>query len=148
MKANKRLSAGKLSVGIISSRDEAVLNSSGERTESVQYNFLRDGGAVATYMFGRNIPEGAIITSLLTDEITAVTGNTSVTLRAGTTALTAALDLTATSGIQAPALAGSVAGIKMTADSELNIVVAGTAITAGNIRFYVTYKLPNDLSLA
>lgn len=148
MKAHRRLKAGKLSVGMPSSRDEAILNASGRRVASMQYSFASDGGAVGTYSSGRIIPAGAIVTGLHTDEISAITGNTSMTIRAGSVALSAALDETATAGIQAPALAGSVAGIKLAVDSELNVVFAGTAVTAGQIRVYVSYILPTDLSMA
>lgn len=144
MQARIKLPAGKLAVGFPSKRDEAVLNCSGNRTESVLWDFSRDGGAVSTISFGRLLPAGAIVTSLLTDEQTAVLTATSITLRAGSTALSGAIDFTAASGIQAPALAGSAAGIKLAADSELNIVIASLAATAGKVRFYVTYRMPND----
>lgn len=146
MKARTQLQAGKLAVGYPATRDEAVLNCGGVRFTSVLYDFASDGGAIGNVFFGRLIPAGAIVTKVVTDEQTATTGGAgfTVTLRAGSTALTGALDLTASAGIQAPALAGSAAGIKLAAESELNIAIAVAAITAGKVRFYVEYLLQTD----
>lgn len=126
---------------MISSRDEAVLMDSGERTESVAYSFAKDGGAAATYQMGRLLPEGAIVVSVLLDEISA-TDLASLTVNAGSTALVSAADLTAGAGIRALTLAGSAAGIKVS-ESEINLVF-GDAVTAGEFRLFIRYVLPND----
>jgi hypothetical protein len=145
MKARVQLDAGKLGVGYPASRDEAVLNAGGQRCASVLWDYSVDGGAIGDISFGRLLPAGAIVIGLLTDDQTAVLGATSVTLKAGSTSLSGALDLTASAGIQAPALAGSAAGIKIAADSELKISIATAAATAGKVRFFVRYLIPNDL---
>lgn len=145
MKARTQLQPGQLGVGYPSRRDEAVLNCGGHRSASVLWDVSVDGGLVGDISFGRLLPAGAVVIGVLTDEQVAVADATSVTLKAGSTALTGALDLTASSGIQAPALAGSVAGIKLAADSELKITIASTAATAGKVRFFVRYLVPNDL---
>lgn len=144
MKARPKLTAGHLAVGFPAKRDEAVLNAGGIRCESCTWDYSVDGGAVGTISFGRLLPAGALVTKVYTDEQTAVTAATSITLKAGSTALTAALDLTASSGVQSPALAGSAAGIKIATASELNIAIATTAATAGKVKFYVQYLLAND----
>lgn len=144
MQARTKLPAGRLAVGFPSKRDEAVLNCSGERRESVLWSFASDGGAISTISFGRLLPAGAIVTGILTDELTAVAGATSITLKAGSTALSGAIDFTGDAGIQSRALVGAAAGIKLAADSELNIAIATAAATAGKIRFYVRYVMSND----
>lgn len=144
MQAKRQLPAGQFAVGYPSQRDEAVLNAGGQRVTSGLWDFSEDGGAVGTISFSRLLPAGCIVTRVWTDEQTAVTAATSVTLKAGSTALTAALDLTASSGIQSPALAGSAAGIKLTVESDLNIAIATTAATAGKVRFFVEYLLQSD----
>jgi hypothetical protein len=145
MKARTQLQAGQLGVGYPSRRDEAVLNCGGQRSASVLWDVSVDGGLVGDISFGRLLPAGAIVVGLLVDEQTPVVDATSVTLSAGSTALSGALDLTASSGVTAPALAGSAAGIKLASDSELKITIATTAASAGKVRFFVRYLLPNDL---
>lgn len=144
MKARRKLESGKLAVGFPSRRDEAVLDAGGLRCESVTYDFDQDGGAVGTVKFGRHLPEGAVVVRVLSDEQTAVTGATDVDLKAGSTDLVTALDLTVDAGIQSRTLSGSVAGIKLSADAELQIDINTNPATAGKVRFFVEYLLPND----
>ena len=144
MRARKKLESGHLAVGFPSRRDEAVLDAGGSRCESVLWDFSQDGGAVGTISFGRYLPADAVVIGILTDEQTAVTGATSITLKAGSTALSGAIDFTGDAGVQSRALAGSAAGIKISAASELNIAIATNAATAGKIRFFVRYLLPNN----
>lgn len=147
MRAKQRLPKGILAVGKISSRDEAVLSDSGSRCESAVYNFPTDAGAIGTLSFGRNLPAGAIVTNVHSDELTNLTsgGAATLQLKAGSTNLTDALAYnTAFTGTQSQALASSATAIKISADSELKMAIAGAAITAGKVRFFVTYKLPND----
>lgn len=147
MEAKQRLKKGELAVGKISSRDEAVLSDGGSRCESVLYDFTVDTGATGTYNFGRKLPAGAIVTNVFSDEQTALTsgGSATVQLRAGTTALTDALAFdTDFTGTEEQDLASSATAIKVAAESELNAVVAGAALTAGKVRFYVRYVLQND----
>jgi hypothetical protein len=145
MQARKKIQAGNLHLP--SSRDEAVLNASGIRVESVLYDFSQDGGAVGTISFGRFIPSGAIINKITSDEITALTssGSATVTVKAGSTSLTAALAFdTGFAGIGDAALTDT-DGLKLSADSELKITIGTAALTAGKLRLYVQYLLPNDV---
>lgn len=147
MQARRKLPAGKLAVGYVSQRDEAVLNAGGSRCESVLYDFASDAGAIGTVSFGRNIPAGAIITDVFSDEQTAFTsgGSATVQLKAGSTNLTGALAFdTDFTGVESQALASSATAIKVSAESELNIAIAAAALTAGKVRFFVKYLLPND----
>lgn len=147
MRAKLLEKAGKLAVNRASSRDEAVLNEGGNRCFSVQYDFAEDGGATGTVSFGRKIPAGAIVTNVYSDEISALTsgGSATLQLKAGSTALTGATAFdTGFAAANELALASSATAIKIAADSELNLAIAGAALTAGNVRFYVEFKLQND----
>lgn len=147
MRAHNRLKAGPLAVGMISKRDEAVLNNGGVRSESVLFNFANDGGAVSTLSFKRYLPAGAIVTEIIADEMTALTsaGSATVQLKAGSTNLTGALAFdTGFAGTALLALASSATAIKISARSELTMTIATAALTAGKLRFFVRYLLPND----
>lgn len=146
MKATKRLSAGPLAVGEINKREEAVLNKGGSRCDSVLFDFSSDGGAVGSISFGRILPAGAVVTQIIADELTNITsgGSATIQLLAGSTALTGATAIASFSGLTAPALAGSAAAIKLSAASELRIAIATAALTAGRLRLFVRYVLPND----
>lgn len=144
MQARQKLKAGRLAVGYPASRDEAVLNAGGQRCESVLWDKSVDGGAVGTISFGRMLPAGAVVIGIISDELTAVTGATEIQLKAGSTNLSGVIDFTGDAGIQSRALAGSVAGIKLAAESELKIAITTNAATAGKVRFFVRYLLPND----
>ena len=65
-------------------------------------------------------------------------------MKAGSTDLVTAVDLTADAGFQSRALAGSADGIKLSADSELKMDINTAAATAGKVRFFVEFLLPND----
>jgi hypothetical protein len=146
MRARQRLSAGKLAVGEINKREEAVLNKGGSRSDSVLLDFAFDGGAIGTLSTGRRIPAGAIVTQVIADEQANVTsaGSATIQLLAGSTALIAATAIASFAGVTSPALAGSAAAIKLAAESELRIAIATAALTAGKVRFFVRYVLPND----
>ena len=146
MRAKNRVPAGKLEAGI-SRRDEAVLNSGGVRVESVLYDFSEDGGAVGSVSFGRKLPAGAVVVNVYSDEITALTsgGAATVQLQAGATDLTDAIAFdSGFAGTEAQALASSAEAIKISAAAELKIAIATAALTAGKVRFFVKYMLPND----
>lgn len=146
MKAKFQVPAGELAVGI-SARDGAVLNENGNRVVSVRYSFASDGGAVATYTFGRKLPAGAIVTNIYSDEIAVLTsgGSATLQLKAGSQNLTPAIAFdTGFASAQSQALASSATAIKVTAESDVSLAVAGAALTAGEVRFYVEYKLQND----
>lgn len=146
-KARRKLPAGKLAVGYPSRRDEAVLNAAGIRWESVLYDFSSDTGAIGTVSFGRNLPAGAIVTRVFSDEQTALTsgGSATVQLKVGTTELTGAIAFdTGFAGLDSQALDSSAEAIKVATESELNIAIAAAALTAGKVRFFVEYLLQND----
>lgn len=140
MKSPLRTVAGPLALGKTNKREAAVLQFA-KQLSAVTWDFSADGGAVGDISFGAALPAGAIVTNVWSDEETAVTGATSVTLKAGSTALTAALDFTGVgdTGIQSRALVGSAAGIKVSASSELKISIATAAATAGKVTFYVEW---------
>lgn len=147
MRAKLLEKAGKLAVNRGSSRDEAVLNEGGVRSFSVQYKFSADGGTVGTKSFGRKLPAGAIVTNVYSDEIAVLTsgGSATLQLKVGSTNLTGALAFdTGFANAQSQALASSATAIKVAAESELNLAVAGAALTAGTVRFYVEFKIQND----
>ena len=138
MKSPLRTEAGLLSYGRTNKREAAVLQFA-KQVQAVTWDFSKDGGAVGDVSFGVKLPAGAIVTSVLSDEETAVTGATSVTLKADSTSLTGAINFTGDAGIQSRALAGSAAGIKLSAASELKITIATNAATAGKVTFYVEF---------
>lgn len=145
MKAHRRLPAGRLATGMAASRDEAVLNWGGSRSDSVLYDFSVDGGAVGVINFQRVIPAGAVVHSVLLHEIANVTSGGSATLQvlAGATSIVAATAFgsIATGSI---ALAGSATAIPLAVDSNLTLAIAGAAVTAGKVRIFVRYVMPND----
>lgn len=138
MKSPLRTEAGLLTHGRVNKREAAVLQFA-KQVQAVTWDFSKDGGAVGDVSFGVKLPAGAIVTSVLSDEETSVTGATSVTLKAGSTPLTGAIDFTGDAGIQSRALAGSAAGIKLSTASELKITIATNAATAGKATFYVEF---------
>lgn len=140
MKSPLRTVAGPLALGRINKREAAVLNFA-EQIQAVSWDFSKDGGAISDISFGASLPAGAIVTGVLSDEETAVTGATSITLKAGSTALTGAIDFTnvGSTGVQNQTLAGSAADIKLSAASELKITIATAAATAGKVTFYVRF---------
>lgn len=138
MKSPIRTEAGLLVYGRTNKREAAVLQFA-EQCQAVTWDFSRDGGSIGDVSFGVRLPAGAIVTAVLSDEETPVTGATSVTLKAGSTSLTGAVDFTADAGIQSRALAGAVAGIKLSVSSELKISIATAAATAGKVTFYVRF---------
>lgn len=132
---------------ILGLREDRVLSEGGIRVDSVRYSFAEDTGAQATVSTGRKIPAGAIVTKVVTDEITALTSAGAATLqvKAGSTNLTGAVAFdTGFTGVDEQALDGAVDGIKVTEDSEIVIEIAGADLTAGEVRAYVHYIVQND----
>lgn len=136
-----RTDAGPLCEGRANRREMAVLAKFGKQVAVCTWDFSVDGGAVGTYLFTTQLPANSVITNVYTDEVTAVTGATDITLKAGSTALTGSIDFTGDSGVQSRALAGAVGGIKVSSASELQIAIATAAATAGKIRFAVEFYL-------
>jgi hypothetical protein len=145
--ARRKLPAGILATGFPSKRDEAVLNAGGIRCESVLLDFATDGGAVGTINCQRQLPAGAIVVRILSDELTALTsgGAATVQLQCGAVDLTDALAFdTDFTGLDTQALASSAQAIKVSTAADLKIDIAAAALTAGKVRFLVEYILPND----
>ena len=140
MQSYKRTNAGPLATGRTNKREAAVLQFAAQLS-ACTYDFSVDGGAIGTYLFGQSLPAGAIVTHVWTDELTAVTGATSITLKAGSTSLTGAVNFTASTGVNSQALASSATAIKVTAASELQIAIATAAATAGKVSFYVQWMI-------
>ena len=144
MQAKKREQAKGLASNRPNSREESVLNEGGIRVASFQWDFAVDGGAIASYASGRKLPAGSIVTRVWSDEETATLTANDIDLLAGATALVSAVDFTSDAGFQARALDGSADGIKLAVESELTMVINTPAATAGKIRWFVEYILPND----
>jgi hypothetical protein len=144
MQAKKREQAKGLASNRPNSREESVLNEGGVRVASFQWDFAVDGGAIASYASGRKLPAGSIVTRVWSDEETATLTADDIDLLAGATALVSAVDFVSDAGFQARALDGSADGIKLAAESELTMVINTPAATAGKIRWFVEYILPND----
>lgn len=128
-------------------REQALLDEGGVRCDSVVYDFSQDGGAVGTVTFRRQLPAGAIVTRVFSDEITALTsgGSATLQLKAGSTDLVDATAFdTGFAGTESQALASSAEAIKLSADSELQMEIATAALTAGKVRWFVEYLIPND----
>lgn len=105
------------------------------------YDFSVHGGAVGTISLVKNIPAHATIIGIRTVERTALAGTDTserVQFKAGTTALTAALAVTAFTGVDVHALS-TVDGIKVAVESDLKFVVSIEAITAGKLDIFVQY---------
>lgn len=129
-------------------RKNSIGNNIHRAPEVVQadYSFATLGGAVSTITLSSVvqdvvIPADSIVTRVFVEEVTNVTsgGAATVTLSAGATALTGAIAIASFAGITAPALAGSVAGIKISANSDLTVTIATAALTAGVLRFHVEF---------
>lgn len=141
MKSPARTVAGPLAEGRINKREAAVLQLGADQIQVCTWDFSLDGGAIGSILFNAQLPAGAVVTGIYTDELTAVLGATSITLKAGSTSLSGVIDFTGDSGVQSRALAGAVAAIKIAAASELQIAIAGIAATAGKIRFAVRFYM-------
>ncbi len=137
MKSPLRTEAGPLVYGKVNKREAAVLEFS-KQLSVCTWDFSKDGGAVGDISFGVQLPANAIVTNVWTDEETAVTGATAITLKAGSTSLTGALDMTGDSGVKARSLAVADA-VKLTSASELKITIATNPATAGKVSFYVEW---------
>ena len=104
------------------------------------YDVAVDGGAAATYSLSSKVPKNCIITEVLTTEKTALAGGTNISFFAGDTDLTGTIALSGFTGVDIHALAGSVDGIVISADSEMKVVTTGTH-TTGKIEIYYRYRL-------
>lgn len=129
------------------------LNRELDRAEKVlclEYDFAVDGGAVGDITLkdadgvAYATEEACIVTKVLAHEVTALTsaGAATVTLEAGSTALTGAIAYnTGFTGLDNLALAASAAAVAVATGQTLQIAVGTAALTAGKVRFYI-YMVP------
>ena len=143
MRRTDRQDAGTLATGKCNKREAAVLKFS-KQLAVVEYNFTYDGGAIGTYSLGVQLPAGAVVTDVYSDELTTLTsgGSATLQLQAGSTNLTGAVAFdTGFTGVEKQALASSATSIKPSAStkSELKLAIATAALTAGKVRFAVEF---------
>jgi hypothetical protein len=121
----------------------ALDNSVGVAT--VTYDFSVSGGAVSTIDLGKAIPDNAIVTQVVQDTLTTVTsgGSATVQLILGSTNLTGATAIASITGTGTIALASGTA-IKVATGANLKVAIATAALTAGKVRFLVTYHISQD----
>lgn len=145
-KAKTRIARGVLDYKLPNAREEKVADKTCVRVDSALYNFSEDGGAVSTIDLGRQIPAGAVVTSVWLDCTTTATsgGSATVTVNCGSVALTTATAVASLTGTLAATLASSATAIKITTAGNIKAVVAVAALTAGVVRIYVQYMMPND----
>lgn len=127
----------------INKREARVLEYGAKQIAKATYSFASDTGAVATYAFGTLLPANAVVTHVYAEELTTCTsgGSATLTLKAGTTALTAATAFdTGFTGYDSLALASSATAVGIgTAALELKLTIGTAALTAGKVRFTVEY---------
>ncbi len=133
-----RTLAGPLTAFRTNKREAGVLEFA-KQLQTALWDFSTDGGAVGTYSFSVQLPANATVTNVYADEQTAVTGADDIKVQAGSTDLTASTDFTASSGPRSMTLASSATAIKVTAASELKMVITTNAALTGKIRFAVEY---------
>lgn len=138
---------GKLIGSRLSRRERLVLDATMGPKAMITglFDFSASGGAIGTYSMvdsqGRpvEVPPNAIITSLMTDSITAFTsgGLATVAIKAGATTLKSAtaFDDSSLAGVDSQ----TVSPTKVSVDSQLSLVVAVAALTAGKMRVFVEY---------
>lgn len=146
MRSPKRTLAGRLFEGRSNAREAAVNDAFAKQVATVVWDFAVDGGAIGTYLFNSKLPPGAVVTNLYTSEQTPVLGATSMTLSAGSTALSGAINFTGSAGVNSQALASAATAIKPSAslESELKMAIATTPATAGRVRFCVEFYVSRN----
>lgn len=150
MKSPLRTQAGPLAEGRTNKREAAVLEFSSQM-QSALYDFSIDAGAVGTQLFNVQLPANAVVTKITADVQTAATSGGAATFQiiAGSTNLTAATAYnSATAGINAVgvldiplAVTAPFDAIKLSSASELQMAIAGAALTAGKVRWLVEFKI-------
>jgi hypothetical protein len=107
------------------------------------FTFAVDTQGVTAINLGYAFEEDAIVTKVMSHELTNVTsgGSATVAVRAGSTALVAATAIASFTGVVNHTLSGSAAGIAVSKGDQLNIDVEVAPLTAGKVRFYV-YAIP------
>jgi len=124
-------------------REAGVLGKFAKQIATFIYDYSVDGGAIATYSSGVQLPANAVVTNVYSDEQTNITSAGSPTLQvlAGSTALTDAELKAAFAGTQSRALASSATAIKVSSASELKLDVTTAVLTAGKLRVAVEFYI-------
>jgi hypothetical protein len=106
------------------------------------YDFASMGGAVGTISLGKSLPAGSIVTQLYTDALTSLTsgGAATVAIEVGSDVLKAATAFNDASLTGLDAQTGL--PIKTVNGGNLEVVIAGAALTAGKIRVMLAYIKP------
>lgn len=142
MAQRKQTKAGKLANRRINKREAAVLERAGVRVAKAEWEFAVDGGdADAIIGLGLVIPEGAIVTRVITEELEAVSDSgadaVDCDILVGSTEVASAIDFDGDAGIQSRTVTLS----KAAADSELGIRFNTDAADAGKVRVFVEYMV-------
>ena len=115
------------------------------------YNFAADGGAIGTINLGVRLPDNAIITRAWYDVLTTFTSASdaaTIAINIGSTALNTAVAISTGTPYDAGLHDMSAKGddfsdpstyVKLSAESELNLVAAVEALTAGKLIVFVDY---------
>jgi hypothetical protein len=106
------------------------------------YDFATDGGAISTIPLGVSLPAGAIIQSIVQEIAIAPTSADSlgtIRLNVATEGNLTASAITANGAATSAKDASATAFTRLAATRVLNAVVATTALTAGRVRWYVSY---------
>lgn len=101
------------------------------------YDFDVDGTASGDITLAQTetIPAGAVVTSVVTNETTALTGSDDIDIQIGSLTVVSGEDFTSSSGVTAhTTLAAEVATA-----GDINIRNEGSAITAGVVEIFVEY---------
>lgn len=142
MQSALRTLAGPLAESAANKREMGVLSRFAQQQALVIWDFSVDGGANGTIHFNTQLPANAVVTKVVADEVTPVTGSTALSLKAGSTTLTGPTDFTGISGVNSIALAGGATAIKVSSASELNLLIASGPATAGklliSVHFYIS----------
>lgn len=149
MKAPYKTKAGSLFGSRINAREAAILDHCAKQMLLLTYDFSQDAGAVGTIDFQVNLPANAVITGIWADVVTAVTsgGSATLQLKAGVTSIMAAIGYADTThGVNATGVVPQVVvasapatALKLAAASDLTLVIAGAALTAGRVIYVIDY---------
>lgn len=134
---SKRTEAGKLAFQRINKREAAVLAKGAKQIVVCKFKFSQDGGAIGDINFGAILPANAVVTNIISDEISNVTsgGLATIALKSGSTTLLAATAIATFSGI----VDHAVTPAKMSSAGELKMSIAAFALTAGELNFCVEF---------
>jgi hypothetical protein len=117
--------------------DKALSNVCSKAT----WDFASHGGAITPDIYlGVTIPAGAIVTGVVTREVTNVTslGAPEFVVTVGATAVATVADATALAGVQVQTATAAY----FAAESKVYLNINTAAATAGKVEFYISYICP------